>query len=62
MTQPAKRKAKSSSAAKKSAKAKASWGETMKQALKEKQRSTGKGPQQPKPRDSGTFRVKKDSF
>ena len=33
----------------------------MKKALQEK-RSGSRGPEQPKPRDSGTFKVKKDSF
>lgn len=45
----------------KAAKPKATWSETMKKALKDKQ-SGGKGPAQPKPRDSGTFKVKKNAF
>ncbi|MGH8176075.1 MAG: hypothetical protein ACREV5_07445 [Steroidobacter sp.] len=60
MTKSAKAKAKTSPHSKR-AKAKASWGETMKKALAQK-RPGGSGPDRPKPRDSGTFKVKKDSF
>jgi hypothetical protein len=60
MTKSTKAKAKASPAPKR-AKAKASWGEAMKKALKEK-RPGSRGPDQPKPRDSGVFKVKKDSF
>jgi hypothetical protein len=60
MTKSTKAKAKTSPAPKR-AKAKASWGEAMKKALKEK-RPGSRGPDQPKPRDSGVFKVKKDSF
>jgi hypothetical protein len=60
MARPAKQKVKSSPEAKR-AKTKSSWSETMKKALQDK-RSSSRGPQQPKPRDSGTFKVKKDSF
>jgi hypothetical protein len=45
----------------KHAEAKTSWGDAMKKALKDKQVSR-QGPEQPKPRDSGTFKVKKDSL
>jgi hypothetical protein len=38
-----------------------SWGDAMKKALKDKQVGR-QGPEQPKPRDSGTFKVKKDSL
>ena len=60
MARPAKQKVKSSLEPKR-AKTKSSWTETMKKALQEK-RSGSRGPEQPKPRDSGTFKVKKDSF
>lgn len=43
------------------AKAKASWAETMKQAL-EKRQPPGGFPKQPKPRDSGVQRVRKNAF
>jgi hypothetical protein len=60
MARSAKAKVKSSPESKRT-KTKGSWAETMKTALQKK--STGsKGPEQPKPRDSGTFKVKKDSF
>jgi len=58
MTKPAKKKAASKSA---KAKAPPTWTETMKQAL-QKKGSANQGPNQPKPRDSGTFKVKKDAF
>jgi ubiquitin len=45
----------------KSAKAKASWAETMKKAL-EKRQSTSGYPQQPKPRDSTVQPVRKNAF
>lgn len=61
MTTPAKKKVKASPAHKRAKKANVSWGETMKQAL-EKKGPGGRGPQQPKPRDSGTQKVRKDSF
>jgi len=62
MTKSTKAKAKASPAPKRAkAKAKSSWGEAMKKALKEK-RAGSRGPDQPKPRDSGVFKVKKDSF
>ncbi len=38
----------------------AKWAETMKTALAKKK--TGGGPAQPKPRDSGIKKVKKDAF
>jgi len=41
--------------------AKASWSETIKKALKEK-RAPGGFPDQPKPRDSGVQKVRKNSF
>jgi len=50
---PAKKKA--------AAPAKASWAETMKQAL-QKKRPAGGFPDQPKPRDSGVQKVKKNAF
>jgi hypothetical protein len=60
MARSAKAKVKSSPEPKR-AKTRSSWAETMKKALQNK--STGsRGPAQPKPRDSGTFKVKKDSF
>jgi hypothetical protein len=59
MTKTAKRKTKTSKS--KQAKAKSSWGDVMKKALEEK-RVVRRGPDQPKPRDSGTFKVKKDSI
>jgi hypothetical protein len=60
MTKSTKAKAKASPEPKR-AKAKSSWSEAMKKALKEK-RPGSRGPDQPKPRDSGTFKVRKDSF
>lgn len=42
-------------------KAKASWAETMKKALDKKQPAGGY-PDQPKPRDSGVPRVRKNAF
>lgn len=42
-------------------KAKASWAETMKKALEKKQPAGG-FPDQPKPRDSGIQKVKKNAF
>jgi len=45
----------------KAAKPAASWSETMKKALEIK-RGANQGPDQPKPRDSGTQKVKKDAF
>jgi hypothetical protein len=42
-------------------KAKASWAETMKNAL-EKRQPAGGFPKQPKPRDSGVQPVKKNAF
>ena len=43
------------------ARVKTSWSEAMKQALRDKPAGS-RGPEQPKPRDSGKPRVKKDSF
>lgn len=43
------------------AKAKASWADTMKTALQKKQPAGG-FPDQPKPRDSGIQKVKKNAF
>ena len=43
------------------AKPKASWADTMKQAL-EKRQSSGGFPKQPKPRDSGVQPVRKNAF
>ena len=60
MARPAKQKVKNILEPKR-AKTRSSWTETMKKALQEK-RSGSRGPEQPKPRDSGTFKVKKDSF
>jgi hypothetical protein len=60
MARSAKAKVKSSPEPKR-AKPKSTWGETMKKALQDK-RTVSRGPEQPKPRDSGTFKVKKDSF
>jgi hypothetical protein len=42
-------------------KAKASWADTMKQALEKKQPAGG-FPNQPKPRDSGVQKVRKNAF
>lgn len=42
-------------------KPKASWADVMKQALQKKQPAGG-FPEQPKPRDSGVQKVKKNSF
>lgn len=54
--------AKKKSGAKKSAaKPKASWADVMKQALQKKQPAGG-FPDQPKPRDSGIQKVKKNAF
>jgi hypothetical protein len=47
--------------AKTAAKPKASWAETMKKALKNKQPAGG-FPDQPKPRDSGVQKVRKNAF
>jgi hypothetical protein len=44
-----------------SRKAKPNWAETMKKALEKKQPAGG-FPQQPKPRDSGVQKVKKNAF
>jgi hypothetical protein len=60
MARSAKAKVKSSPEPKR-AKTKGSWAETMKKALQKKPTGS-RGPKQPKPRDSGTFKVKKDSF
>ena len=57
-------KAKSKTTAKSAArkpKAKASWADTMKQALEKKQPAGG-FPNQPKPRDSGVQKVRKNAF
>ena len=59
MTKSAKPKARSRPE-RKPAKAR-TWSDAMKEAL-QKKRTGGKGPAQPKPRDSGTFKVKKDAF
>jgi len=64
MTEKTTRKAAPSSAKKKSssaAKSKPTWAETMKKALDRKQPAGG-FPDQPKPRDSGTLKVKKNSI
>jgi hypothetical protein len=65
-TSPAKKKAsKKSSTAGKGQKAapnaKGGWAETMKQALQNKRPASG-FPDQPKPRDSGVQKVKKNAF
>jgi hypothetical protein len=52
---------KKSSKAKKSAPAKVGWAETMKKALENK-KPAGGWPDQPKPRDSGIQKVKKNAF
>ena len=54
-------KSKATPAKGKAAKAKASWAETMKNALGKKQPAGG-FPDQPKPRDSGVPRVRKNAF
>ena len=59
MTKTAKPKAKASREPKRPTPA-GNWGEAMKKALKEKR--PGGGPAQPKPRDSGKFKVRKDSI
>ena len=48
-------------AAKTAAKPKATWAETMKNALQKKQPAGG-FPEQPKPRDSGVQKVRKNAF
>jgi hypothetical protein len=48
-------------AAKAPAKPKATWAETMKKALENK-RPAGGFPDQPKPRDSGVQKVRKNAF
>jgi hypothetical protein len=53
--------AKKKSAKKRGPSAKGGWTETMKQAL-EKKRPAGGWPDQPKPRDSGIPKVKKNAF
>lgn len=53
--------AKTKTSAKAARKAKPSWAETMKKALEKKQPAGG-FPQQPKPRDSGVQKVKKNAF
>ena len=45
----------------KAAKPKATWAETMKNALRKKQPAGG-FPEQPKPRDSGVQKVRKNAF
>lgn len=57
---PAKKSGKKTKTAAK-AKAKVSWAETMKKALENKQPAGG-FPDQPKPRDSGIQKVKKNAF
>lgn len=52
----------SAKAAKAPAKAKASWAETMKKALENKQQRQGGWPDQPKPRDSNVQKVRKNAF
>ncbi|HEX2100520.1 MAG TPA: hypothetical protein VHF69_07645 [Candidatus Synoicihabitans sp.] len=47
--------------AKAAAKPKATWAETMKKALQSK-RPAGGFPDQPKPRDSGVQKVRKNAF
>lgn len=54
-------KAASHKGGKTKAKAKASWAETMKNAL-EKRQPAGGFPKQPKPRDSGVQPVRKNAF
>jgi hypothetical protein len=54
-------KAPAQAAAKAPAKSKGGWAETMKQALAKK-RPAGGFPDQPKPRDSGVQKVKKNAF
>jgi hypothetical protein len=54
-------KAATKAATKAPAKAKGGWSETMKQALANK-RPAGGFPDQPKPRDSGVQKVKKNAF
>ncbi|MBL8269328.1 hypothetical protein [Steroidobacter sp.] len=56
----AKKKATTKTAAK-AAKPKASWADTMKKALEKKQPAGG-FPEQPKPRDSGIQKVKRNAF
>ena len=56
-----KKKAPKAPAAKAKAKPKASWADTMKTALQKKQPAGG-FPDQPKPRDSGIQKVKKNAF
>jgi len=58
---PAKTPAKVQTKAKAQAEAKPSWAETMKKALEKKQPAGG-FPNQPKPRDSGVPKVKKNAF
>lgn len=54
-------KSKSTAKAPRKAKAKASWADTMKKALEKKQPAGG-FPDQPKPRDSGVQKVRKNAF
>lgn len=54
-------KAKKPAAKAKAAKPKASWAETMKNALQKRQPAGG-FPDQPKPRDSGVQPVRKNAF
>jgi hypothetical protein len=60
-TAPKKTTAKTASRKPKAAKAKASWAETMKKALENKQPAGG-FPDRPKPRDSGIKQVRKNAF
>ena len=52
---------KKKASAKAAAKPKATWAETMKKALQNKQ-PPGGFPEQPKPRDSGVQKVRKNAF
>jgi hypothetical protein len=52
---------KKKASAKAAAKPKATWAETMQKALKSK-RPAGGFPDQPKPRDSGVQKVRKNAF
>ncbi|MDY6948400.1 MAG: hypothetical protein SXG53_22090 [Pseudomonadota bacterium] len=54
-------KTKTTAKAARKPKAKASWADTMKQALEKKQPAGG-FPNQPKPRDSGVQKVRKNAF
>jgi hypothetical protein len=53
--------AKTAKAAPRKAKPKATWADTMKKALEKKQPAGG-FPDQPKPRDSGVQKVRKNAF